>query len=103
MNRVSGHCGHNACINFSFWWSPRHHGAVVREIDARAIPQAAIAPDIERREVGLALDYEPALEREAGILLSIQRPFRTVIDVHVVHIRIHHLIEGRRAIDLLDR
>jgi hypothetical protein len=75
----------------------------VREIDPGAVAQAAIAADIERLKVGLAHDREPAFEGKASILLPVQRPFGAVVDVHVIHIRIHHPTEGRLAIDPLDR
>jgi hypothetical protein len=62
----------------------------VRQVDPSAIAQPAIAPDIEGLEIGLAHDREPALICKAGILLPVQRTFGTVIDVHAIHIKIHH-------------
>jgi hypothetical protein len=49
--------------------------AIMGEIDPGAIAQAAITPNIERREIGLTHDGEPALDREAGVLLAVQGPF----------------------------
>jgi hypothetical protein len=77
--------------------------AIVGEIDPGAIAQTAIAADIERLEVGLAHNREPALEGKAGVLLPVKRTFGTVVDVDVIDIRIHHPTESRLAIDLLDR
>jgi hypothetical protein len=76
--------------------------AVVGEIDPGAVAQAAIAADVERLEVGLARDGEPTLDREASVLLAVQRPLGTVIDVNVIDLGIHHPAEGLFTIDLLD-
>jgi hypothetical protein len=83
----------------------RHHLnrlAVARQVDAGAIAQAAIAANVQRLEVRLPHDREPALDREAGILLAVQRSFGPVVDVHVIDLGIHHPTERRLAIDLLD-
>jgi hypothetical protein len=76
---------------------------VVRQIDPSPIAQAAIALDIQRLEIRLAHHRESMLKRKAGVLLSVQRAFGTVIDVHVVQICIHHPMEGGLAVDFLDR
>jgi hypothetical protein len=49
-----------------------------------------------------APDSEPALPGKSGVLLSVQRPFGAVIDVHVIDLRIHHPTDGRLTVDLLD-
>jgi len=64
---------------------------------------ASSVSQAELVEAFLAHDLESTLDRKAGILLPVQHAFGTVVDVHVIDIRIHHPTEGRLAIDLLDR